>query len=76
MSLPRLSCLELSIMEIVWSRGTSSIREIQESFPEKNDSLTLRRPVVAGITSGDWRARARSQDTLAWFKFMKSNGGG
>lgn len=35
MSHPRLSRLEMRVMETLWSRGTSSIREIQESFPEK-----------------------------------------
>jgi BlaI family penicillinase repressor len=33
---PRLSKLELQIMEAVWTRGASSVREIQEAFPEKN----------------------------------------
>jgi predicted transcriptional regulator len=33
--LPRLSKLELQIMEALWTRGTSSVREIQEHFPEK-----------------------------------------
>lgn len=31
---PKLTKLELQIMEALWSRGPSSIREIQESFPE------------------------------------------
>ena len=35
MRLPRLSKLELQIMETLWTRGTSSVREIQEAFPEK-----------------------------------------
>ncbi|HET6934624.1 MAG TPA: BlaI/MecI/CopY family transcriptional regulator [Acidobacteriaceae bacterium] len=35
MTLPRLSRLEMRVMETLWSRGTSSIRDIQESFPEK-----------------------------------------
>ena len=35
MRLPRLSKLELQIMEALWSRGASSVREIQEAFPEK-----------------------------------------
>ena len=35
MSYPRLSRLEMRVMETLWSRGTSSIRDIQESFPEK-----------------------------------------
>jgi|SRR5580704_17306729 BlaI family penicillinase repressor len=34
MKLPKLSKLELQIMEMLWTRGASSIREIQESFPE------------------------------------------
>jgi BlaI family transcriptional regulator, penicillinase repressor len=33
---PKLSKLEHQIMEKLWSRGESSIREIQEAFPEKN----------------------------------------
>jgi predicted transcriptional regulator len=36
MSLPRLTKLELQIMEALWSRGAASIREIQESFPERS----------------------------------------
>ena len=35
MALARLSRLELQIMEGLWTRGQASIREIQESFPEK-----------------------------------------
>ncbi|HXA84094.1 MAG TPA: BlaI/MecI/CopY family transcriptional regulator [Candidatus Dormibacteraeota bacterium] len=36
MTLPKLTKLELQIMEAVWTRGEASIREIQENFPEKN----------------------------------------
>src|SRR5262245_37408942 len=36
MDQPRLSKLELQIMEVLWDRGVLSIREIQEAFPEKN----------------------------------------
>ena len=35
MRLPRLSKLELQIMEALWNHGASSVREIQEAFPEK-----------------------------------------
>src|ERR1700723_1060633 len=35
MPLPKLSKLELQIMEALWSRGPCSVREIQESFPAK-----------------------------------------
>src|SRR5258708_34274754 len=34
MALPKLTKLELQIMEALWSRGALSIREIQETFPE------------------------------------------
>jgi BlaI family penicillinase repressor len=34
--LPRLTKLELQIMEALWNRGASSVREIQEAFPERN----------------------------------------
>src|SRR5215470_14483508 len=35
MPLPKLTKLELQIMEALWSRGALSIREIQEAFHEK-----------------------------------------
>ena len=35
MATPKLSKLELQIMQKLWDRGESSIRQIQEAFPEK-----------------------------------------
>jgi len=35
MTLPRLSNLEMRIMESLWSGGELSVREIQEAFPDK-----------------------------------------
>ena len=35
MRLPKLSKLELQIMDALWTRGVSSVREIQEAFPDK-----------------------------------------
>ena len=35
MLLPKLTKLELQIMEALWTRGVCSIREIQEAFPER-----------------------------------------
>src|SRR5688572_16405087 len=35
-ALPRLTKLELQIMEALWTLGASSVREIQEAFPEKD----------------------------------------
>jgi len=36
MALPRLSKLELQIMDALWSHGPSSVREIMETTPEKD----------------------------------------
>jgi BlaI family penicillinase repressor len=36
MSLPKLTKLELRIMEVLWNRQKASIREIQEAFPERD----------------------------------------
>ena len=36
MNEPKLTKLELQIMEALWTAGASSIREIQETFPEKD----------------------------------------
>jgi BlaI family penicillinase repressor len=35
MPLPKLTKLELQIMDALWTRGPSAIREIQEAFPER-----------------------------------------
>ena len=35
MAQPRLSRMELRIMEALWTQGSASVREIQESFPAK-----------------------------------------
>jgi BlaI family penicillinase repressor len=35
MTPPKLTRLELRIMEALWTRGPCSVREIQESFPAK-----------------------------------------
>ena len=36
MRLPKLSKLEMQIMDVLWSVGPSAIRDIQESFASKN----------------------------------------
>jgi BlaI family transcriptional regulator, penicillinase repressor len=33
---PKLTKLELQIMEALWTQGQASIRDIQETFPEKH----------------------------------------
>ncbi|SPE39303.1 Transcriptional repressor, CopY family (fragment) [Candidatus Sulfopaludibacter sp. SbA3] len=40
MSQPKLSKLELQILEALWAHGKASIREIQEAFPEPRPAYT------------------------------------
>jgi BlaI family transcriptional regulator, penicillinase repressor len=40
MTRPRLTKLELQILELLWARGNASIREIQEAFPEPRPAYT------------------------------------
>lgn len=37
---PKLSKLELQILEALWARGKASIREIQEAFPQPRPAYT------------------------------------
>jgi BlaI family penicillinase repressor len=50
---PRLSKLELQVMDVLWNQGSASIREIQESFPEK------RRPAYTTIQTTVYRLEAK-----------------
>jgi BlaI family transcriptional regulator, penicillinase repressor len=50
---PKLTRLELQIMEVLWSRGQASIREIQETFPEK------RRPAYTTVQTTVYRLEAK-----------------
>ena len=53
MSHPKLSKLELQIMEILWDRGACSIREIQEAFPEsKRPAYTTVQTIVYRLLEG------------------------
>jgi len=53
MSHPKLSKFELQIMDILWLRGASSIREIQETFPEsKRPAYTTVQTIVYRLLEG------------------------
>ena len=54
MPLPKLSKLELKIMEALWTKGASSVREIQESFPAK------RRPAYTTVQTIVYRLEAKN----------------
>jgi BlaI family transcriptional regulator, penicillinase repressor len=53
MSEPKLTKLELQIMESLWNRGSASIREIQEAFPER------KRPAYTTIQTTVYRLEAK-----------------
>src|SRR5260221_11005247 len=40
MTQPKLTKLELQILEALWTQGKASIREIQEAFPEPRPAYT------------------------------------
>lgn len=53
MAEPRLSKLEFAIMEVLWTRGEASIREVQEAFPAK------KRPAYTTIQTTVYRLEAK-----------------
>jgi BlaI family penicillinase repressor len=53
MTLPKLTRLEHRIMDALWDRGASSVREIQEAFPEKD------RPAYTTVQTMVYRLEAK-----------------
>ena len=53
MRTPKLTPLELQIMEALWDLGVSSIREIQQAFPEKD------RPAYTTVQTTVYRLEAK-----------------
>ncbi len=54
MAQPKLSKLELQIMQVLWDRGALSIREIQEGFPEAD------RPAYTTIQTTVYRLEGKN----------------
>jgi BlaI family transcriptional regulator, penicillinase repressor len=52
-SQPRLSKLELQVMDVLWSHGPSSIREIHEQFPKRG------RPAYTSVQTMVYRLEAK-----------------
>ena len=53
MAEPKLTKLELQIMEALWTRGHASIRDIQETFPAK------RRPAYTTVQTTVYRLETK-----------------
>jgi len=50
---PKLTRLELQIMEVLWTRGPCAIREVQEAFPKRN------RPAYSTIQTTIYRLETK-----------------
>ena len=75
MRIPRLSKLDLQIMEVLWSRGMCSIRQIQESFPERNrPAYTTVQTTVYRLEAKKAVRRARKISNAHIFEAMISRG--
>jgi BlaI family transcriptional regulator, penicillinase repressor len=60
MRLPKLSKLELQIMEVLWNNGPTAIREIQESFgPKYRPAYTTVQTMVYRLEAKKALRRAR-----------------
>ncbi|HUP41424.1 MAG TPA: BlaI/MecI/CopY family transcriptional regulator [Vicinamibacterales bacterium] len=53
MAAPKLTKLEMQVMEALWSNGPGSVREIQESFPAKD------RPAYTTVQTLVYRLEAK-----------------
>src|SRR5262249_35700352 len=53
MPLPKLTKLEMQVMDVLWDRGPSAVREIQEAFPEKG------RPAYTTVQTIVYRLEAK-----------------
>ena len=53
MAAPKLTKLEMQVMEALWSNGPASVREIQESFPAKD------RPAYTTVQTLVYRLEAK-----------------
>jgi BlaI family penicillinase repressor len=56
---PRLTKLELQILEILWGHEKASIREIQESFPEPRPAYTTIQTTVYRLEAKNVLRRVR-----------------
>lgn len=57
MAVPKLSKLELKIMEALWRLGSASVREVQETFPEPD------RPAYTTVQTVLYRLEAKKAVT-------------
>jgi len=56
---PKLTKLELQIMEILWTKGASSVREVQDAFPEQG------RPAFTTVQTTIYRLEGKKAVRIA-----------
>jgi BlaI family penicillinase repressor len=56
---PRLTRLELQVLEALWAHGKASIREIQEAFPEPRPAYTTIQTTVYRLEAKNALRRLR-----------------
>lgn len=56
---PKLTRLELQILDVLWARGNASIREIQEAFPAPRPAYTTIQTTVYRLEAKKAVRRAR-----------------
>jgi len=72
---PKLTKLELKIMETLWTTGAASIREIQEAFPERDrPAYTTVQTTVYRLESKKAVRRVKKISNAHIFEAMVSRG--
>ena len=71
---PKLSKLELQILEALWAQGRASIREIQEAFPEPRPAYTTIQTTVYRLEGKKAVRRARKVGNFHMFEATVSRG--
>ncbi|HEX3877524.1 MAG TPA: BlaI/MecI/CopY family transcriptional regulator [Bryobacteraceae bacterium] len=67
---PKLTKLELQILEALWTHGKASIREIQESFPEPRPAYTTIQTTVYRMETKNAVRRVRKISNAHIFEPM------
>ena len=82
MSMPKVTKLELQILEALWTLGRASIREIQEAFPPPRPAYTTSQTTadayIAGIEAGLAHVNVHTGYKEPWLPFggVKQSGAG
>ena len=64
---PKLSKLEMQIMEVLWEKGPTAIRDIQESFgPKLRPAYTTVQTMVYRLEAKKALRRARTDASSYW----------